>query len=429
MRRRGKVQRARRGALLAAAITALVVIAVVAAPGVAGGKAGKSGARHHGRHAHKSNGVSVSKEPFGSLPDGTAVDRYTLSNGSMKAKILTYGGIIEQLWVPDRSGHRANVTLGFKDLAGYLSDAYKESNPYFGAIIGRYGNRIANGRFTLDGNEYSLDINNDPNSLHGGFEGFNVKVWSAEPFETDHSAGVKLSYTSPAGEGCTPSMPSTPPCMTGYPGTLKTEVVYKLDTHNRLHIGYRATTDAPTVVNLTNHAYWNLAGEGSGTIYDHRLKLNADRYTPDDATLIPTGAIDPVAGTPFDFRRFHAIGERIRENDPQLVIGRGYDHNWVLNRSEGDTQLIKAAVLKDPFSGRKLTISTTEPGIQFYSGNFLDGTLYGTSGRQYRQGDGLALETQHFPDSPNHPNFPSTVLRPGDTYHSTTIYGFGTANR
>ena len=427
MQTSSRLRRRRRPLLVAAALAILVATVAIAAPTVAGKGAGKQ-AHKHG-HAHKSgHAVSVTKSPFGSLPDGTAVDRYTLSNGSMTAKILTYGGIIEQLWAPDRKGHRANVTLGFKDLAGYLSDAYKKSNPYFGAIIGRYGNRIANGRFSLDGTEYSLDINNTPNSLHGGFEGFNVKVWDATPFENGDTAGVKLTYTSPAGEGCTPSMPSDPPCTTGYPGTLKTEVVYSLDTHNRLRIHYSATTDAPTVVNLTNHAYWNLAGEGSGTIYDHQLKLNADRYTPDDPNLIPTGAIDPVAGTPFDFRSFHAIGERIREDDPQLVIGRGYDHNWVLNRPAGDSSLIKAAVLKDPSSGRELTISTTEPGIQFYSGNFLDGTLYGTSGRQYRQGDGLALETQHFPDSPNHANFPSTVLRPGEQFDSTTIYGFGTAN-
>ena len=407
-------------------LAGLIALVVIAAPGAAGGKAGKH-SKH--KHAHASNQVTVTKAPFGTLPDGTAIDRYTLSNGSTTAKILTYGGILEQLWTPDRKGNRANVTLGFKDLAGYLSDAYKKSNPYFGAIIGRYGNRIANGRFTLDGTEYSLDINNTPNSLHGGFEGFNVKVWDATPIETDHSAGVALKYTSPAGEGCTQSMPSTPPCTTGYPGTLTTEVDYTLDTHNRLRIDYTATTDAPTVVNLTNHAYWNLAGEGSGTIYDHQLKIDADRYTPDDPTLIPTGAIDPVAGTPFDFRTFHAIGERIRGNDPQLVIGRGYDHNWVLNAPSGNTGLVKAAVLRDPSSGRELKISTSEPGIQFYSGNFLDGTLYGTSGRQYRQGDGLALETQHFPDSPNHPNFPSTVLRPGDKFDSTTIYQFGTAKK
>jgi aldose 1-epimerase len=381
------------------------------------------------KHAHASNDVTMTKAPFGTLPDGTAVDRYTLSNGSETVKILAYGGIIQELWVPDRKGHRANVTLGFKDLAGYLSDAYKKSNPYFGAIIGRYGNRIANGRFTLDGTEYSLDINNTPNSLHGGFGGFNVRVWDATPVETDHSAGVKLRYTSPAGEGCTQSMPSTPLCTTGYPGTLTTEVEYTLDTHNRLRIDYTATTDAPTVVNLTNHAYWNLAGEGSGTIHDHQLKINADRYTPEAPNLIPTGAIDPVAGTPFDFRTFHAIGERIRDDDPQLVIEHGYDHNWVLNAPAGNPGLVKAAVLRDPSSGRELKVSTSEPGIQFYSGNFLDGTLYGTGGRQYRRGDGLALETQHFPDSPNQPNFPSTVLRPGDKFDSTTIYQFGTAKK
>jgi aldose 1-epimerase len=398
---------------------AVVLLAVLAV----GALAGPAAAKQRGGH-----GVTVSKEAFGTAPGGAGVDRYTLDNGRMTVRILTYGGIIQELWVPDRKGRRANVTLGFKDLGGYLSDAYKESNPYFGAIIGRYGNRIARGRFTLDGEEYSLDINNDPNSLHGGFEGFNVKVWSATPFKSRGKAGVKLTYTSPAGEGCTPSMPSQPPCTTGYPGTLETEVDYTLDRRNRLRIDYKATTDAPTVVNLTNHAYWNLAGEGSGTIYDHLLALNADRYTPVDATLIPTGALDPVAGTPFDFRRFHAIGERIRENHPQLVFGLGYDHNWVLNRGR-DRGLVKAAVLRDPSSGRELTMSTTEPGIQFYSGNFLDGTLYGTSGRQYRQGDGLALETQHFPDSPNHANFPSTVLRPGETYRSTTVNAFAVAGR
>ncbi len=368
--------------------------------------------------AHK---VSVKKEPFGALPGGAGVDRYTLSNGSMTVKILTYGGIVQELWVPDRRGRKANVTLGFKDLDGYLSDAYIKSNPYFGALIGRYGNRIALGRFTLDGTQYSLDINNDPNSLHGGFEGFDRKIWTASKL----SDGVRLSYTSPAGEGCTPSRPSEPPCTTGYPGTLKTVVDYTIDSRNRLKIDYTATTDKATVVNLTNHAYWNLEGEGSSSILDHELKLNADRYTPVDATLIPTGALDPVAGTPFDFRRFHAIGERIRGDDEQLVFGRGYDHNWVLSRHGAG--LREAAVLRDPSSGRELTMYTTEPGIQFYSGNFLDGTLYGTSGRQYRQGDGLALETQHYPDSPNHANFPSTVLRPGQTYRTTTVNAFSVA--
>ena len=375
----------------------------------------------------KDHGLTIEKSGFGTA-NGQAVDRYTLSNGRMSVAIITYGGIVQRVDVPDRRGNVTNVTLGFKNIEGYLSDAYIKSNPYFGALIGRYGNRIANGRFMLDGKTYSLDINNTPNSLHGGFKGFNVKIWKAAPFKTGKAVGVRLTYDSPAGEGCTPSMPSTPPCTTGYPGNVKVAATYSLDGRNNLRIDYEATTDAPTVLNLTNHAYWNLAGEGSGTIYDHQLQLNADRYTPVDATLIPTGALDPVAGTPMDFRSFHSIGERIRGNFQQLVFGRGYDHNWVLNRRPGDTtSLVQAATLRDPASGRVLTFYTDQPGIQFYSGNFLDGTLYGTSGNQYRQGDGLALETQHFPDSPNHANFPSTVLRPGQTYRTTTIYQLGVA--
>jgi len=364
-----------------------------------------------------------SKSSFGELGNGTAVDKYTLTNSrGMSVAIITYGGIVQSVKVPDRRGHLKNVALGFKDLAGYTSPAYIKSNPYFGAIIGRYGNRIAKGTFSIDGKTYKIDINNDPNTLHGGFNGFNVQTWAATPSKTSKAVALSLHRVSAAGEG------GTTPGTTGYPGNLDVTVVYTLTNDDKLRIDYKATTDAPTVVNLTNHSYWNLAGEGSGTIYGHQLQLNASRYTPVDSTLIPTGAEPKVAGTPMDFRKFHAIGDRIRGNFQQLVFGRGYDHNWVLDRG-GKSGLVVAARLKDPGSGRELTMSTTEPGIQFYSGNFLDGTLYGTSGHQYRQGDGLALETQHFPDSPNHANFPSTVLRPGQTYNSSTVLAFSVNRR
>jgi aldose 1-epimerase len=362
--------------------------------------------------------AKIRQTPFGNL-NGTPIAKYTLTNKKgMSVAVITYGGIIQSVKVPDRHGRLRDVALGFKDLDGYTNAAYLKSNPYFGATIGRYGNRIAKGMFTLDGKTYTLDRNNNGNSLHGGDKGFDKEVWTAAP-HPGKTVSLTLSRVSAAHEG------GTEPGTTGYPGNLTVAVTFTLRNDNSLRIDYRATTDAATVLNLTNHSYWNLSGEGSGTIYNEQLKLNASRYTPTDATQIPTGAEDRVAGTPMDFRSFHSIGERIRDDFEQLRISQGYDHNWVLDRGSR-TGLFKAAILRDPASGRQLTISTTEPGIQFYSGNFLDGTLYGTSGHAYRMGEGLALETQHFPDSPNHANFPSTRLDPGQTYQSSSVYAFST---
>jgi aldose 1-epimerase len=382
---------------------------------------------------------SISRSNFGTF-NGQNVTKFTLKNSNkMSVSIIDYGATIQSVKVPDRRGHFKNVTLGFGNISGYRSDAYLKSNPYFGATIGRYGNRIGGASFTLNGVTYTLDPNNNGPTLHGGFTGFDKIMWAGTagtPKRNSVSVSFALTSTEhdPAtGSGCDPSKApaGTTPCTTGFPGTVQTTVTFTLDNKNRLHIDYNATTDKATVLNLTNHAYWNLAGEGSGTIYDHQLRILANRYTPVDSLLIPLetspgshiGRIDRVAGTPLDFRKFHAIGDRIRSNFEQLVLGRGYDHNFVLNKATG---MHKAAVLRDPSSGRQLTITTSEPGLQFYSGNFLDGTLYGTSGHQYREGDGLALETQHFPDSPNKTNFPSTVVQPGTPYTTHTIYGFST---
>jgi len=355
--------------------------------------------------------ATITKEPFGTTAGGVAVDRYTLTNNGMRVRIITFGGIIQTIEAPDRRGRLANVALGFNNLADY-----ETKNPYFGCITGRYANRIANGLFTLDGVEYDLPINNPPNSLHGGTVGFDKHVWTATPLPGDDRVGLRLEFTSPDDD-------------MGYPGTLRSTVTYTLTRDHSIRMDYRATTDKATVVNLTNHTYWNLHGEGTGTTDDQELFINASRYTPVDATLIPTGEIAPVAGTPMDFRHATAMGARNRENFPQLVIGRGYDHNWVLDRRDPTFRRLEvAAVATDAASGRRLTVLTTEPGMQFYQGNFLDGTLYGTSGRAYRQGDGFALETQHYPDSPNQPNFPSTVLRPGNVYQTTTVYQLSVAH-
>lgn len=366
---------------------------------------------------------TITSEFYGTTADGQDVFEYTLTNSGLKkkemeAKIITFGGIITSIRVPDQKGNFENVSLGFDNLQDY-----ETMNPYFGTITGRYANRIALGRFELDGVTYCLDINNDPNSLHGGFVGFDKKVWEVTKAEVGPDGPVlELHYLSLAGEGFEGDTCPVAGDVPGYPGNLDVYVTYTL-ADNELRMDYLATTDAPTVVNLTNHNYWNLAGEGEGDINDHILMLNADRYTPVDPTLIPTGDLPPVDGTPFDFRTPKPIADGIRSDHEQIVIGRGFDHNWVLSRpSPEDTSMILAASLCEPESRRRLDVWTTEPGIQFYAGNFLDGTLYGPSGRAYRQGDGLALETQHYPDSPNQPGFPSTVLRPGETYETSTIY-------
>ncbi|MDL5201390.1 aldose epimerase family protein [Streptomyces sp. ALI-76-A] len=373
------------------------VIAGATAAGVAAATAGGT--------AHATGGRKPVKSLFGKLADGTKVHSWALENGGTRLKVLSYGGIVQSLEIPDRKGRYANVSLGFGTLEDYVANS-----PYFGALIGRYGNRIAKGRFTLDGKSHQVSVNDGDNSLHGGAQGFDKRVWNVAPFTKGSDVGLYLHYTSVDGE-------------MGYPGTLRTKVTYTLTRQGDWRVDYEATTDKTTVVNLTSHVYWNLAGESSGTVYDHRLKIAASRYTPVDSGLIPTGKLAKVTGTPFDFRGTKAVGEDIRVAHRQLLYGKGFDHNWVLDK--GITRKPEhVATLKDPSSGRTLKIATTEPGLQFYSGNFLDGTLVGTGGGIYRQGDALCLETQHFPDSPNQPSFPSTLLRPGQTYRTTTVHSF-----
>ncbi|MFD8448257.1 aldose epimerase family protein [Streptomyces coelicoflavus] len=367
--------------------------------------AGLTAATAVGGTAYASGGRKPVKELFGRLADGTKVYRWSLENGGTRMKVLSYGGVVQSLEVPDRRGRYANVSLGFDNL-----DDYVARSPHFGALIGRYGNRIAKGRFTLDGTTYQLSVNDGENSLHGGALGFDYRVWDVEPFTRGSDTGLVLHYVSVDGE-------------MGYPGTLRAKVTYTLTRRGDWRVDYEATTDRATVVNLTSHVYWNLAGEGSGTIEDHELAIAASRYTPTDADLIPTGELARVAGTPFDFRRGKPVGRDIRDAHPQLVTAKGFDHNWVLDKGITDRPE-HIATLREHASGRTLRIATDQPGLQFYSGNFLDGTLTGTGGSLYRQGDALCLETQHFPDSPNHPSFPSTVLRPGETYRTSTVHSF-----
>lgn len=347
--------------------------------------------------------VTVTKESFGKTADGQNVDLYTLRNvHGVEAKITNYGGIVTSLKVPDRRGKFDDVVLGFNDL-----DSYLKGHPYFGALIGRYGNRIAKGRFTLNGVEYKLAVNNGENTLHGGLKGFDKVVWTAQESKTKSGPALTLTYLSKDGEE-------------GYPGNLNVRVVYTLTNNNELRIDYTATSDKDTVTNLTHHSYFNLAGEGNGDILSHRVLINGTRFLPTDAGSIPTGELRNVAGTPFDFRKLMVIGARINQDEEQLKLGNGYDHNWIIN----GRGMRLAAQAYEPTSGRRMQVWTTEPGMQFYTGNFLDGTLTGKSGKIYQRRSGFCFETQHYPDSPNHPAFPTTTLKKGATYRSTTIYKF-----
>lgn len=357
--------------------------------------------------------ASLTTAPFGTTTDGKPVSLVTLDSGhGVTVKFMTYGGIITEILAPDRDGHAGNIVLGFPTLKDYETKS-AEGGLYFGALVGRYANRIAKGHFALDGHEYTLPVNNGPNALHGGIKGFDKQVWTLTPRATSGpDVAAELHLTSPAGQE-------------GYPGTLNVTVTYSLSDRNALTIHYTATTDADTVLNLTNHSYFNLAGAGSRDgVFNQVLMVDADRYTPTDSTAIPTGPLAPVAGTPFDFRKPTAIGARIRDDDQQLIWAHGYDHNWVLNRPDGATGPRLAATLFDPATGRTLECLTTEPGVQIYTGNFLTGQYAGNGGA-FRQTDAVTFETQHFPDSPNHPDYPTTELKPGQTFDSTTVFRFG----
>jgi aldose 1-epimerase len=354
--------------------------------------------------------AGVVEGSFGSLPDGRPVKQFTLTNANgLELRAITYGGIIVSLKVPDRHGRLGDVVVGHDNMEGYLT-----RSRFFGALVGRYGNRIANGRFTLDGQEYTLAQNNGTNHLHGGFEGFDKIVWNTIPVNDSRGPSIAFTHTSPDGHE-------------GYPGTLAARITYTLTGDDALVVDYHATTDKPTIVNMTQHSYFNLAGEGSRDILDHRLTIHADHYTPVDTTIIPTGELAPVDGTPFDFRRETPIGARIDADHPQTKLGVGYDHNFVLKRSGNG--LAPAVRVVDPDTGRTMDIATTEPGVQFYSANKLDSSFVGKSGHVYGARTAFCLETQHFPDSPNKPHFPSTVVRPGQDYRSTTVFKFGVAGR
>ena len=371
----------------------------VAPPDSTGAKADSVGKARGGE-------PSVTRQPFGKTRDGTPVEQFTLTNArGLEVRAITYGAVITSIRVPDRTGTIADIALGFDTLEGYLG-----AHPFFGAVVGRYGNRIANARFALGGRTYQLAANDGANHLHGGVRGFDKYVWTAAAIAGGN--GVRFTRVSPDGEE-------------GYPGRLQTSVSYVLTEASELVIDYEATTDRATPVNLTQHTYFNLAGHNAGTILDHEVTIAADRFTPVGGTLIPTGVLAPVDGTPMDFRRPAKVGARIDADTEQIKFGRGYDHNWVLNKKGSGLEL--AARVVDPASGRTLEVSTTEPGVQFYTGNFLDGTVKGKGGTAYGRRSGLCLETQHFPDSPNQPAFPSTILEPGATYRSKTVWKFGSS--